>query len=123
MKDLISIAVPFEAAIRGAILAATAKFTDPAAKAILEPLVELMASSGVAALQAASTISFELHWPDQISHHARQTMRAQIKSEMEAHVKRALVAHAGAMIDFQTDCVALALPLIAAQLMERAAAH
>jgi hypothetical protein len=116
VKDTIRIDVAIAEDIARAVAAGLSRAVDPRALAILTPLFGLMETSGADVLGAASSMEFELHWPESIPGHARQTIRAQIKGEMQSQVMRTLGAQGKAMIFFQTQCVSVVLNAITEQM-------
>lgn len=110
VKETIHIDAAIVADIAKTVAAeASSHVTDPRAAAMLAPLLELLKTSGVEVLRAASTMEFELHWPPGIPVDARQTMQAQLKDEMRSQAMRTLKAQGKAMVEFQVRCASAVL--------------
>jgi hypothetical protein len=104
---------------KAAAAAALSNVTKPRTAAMLAPLLELLQTSGVEVLSAASMMEFELLYPESVPAHARQTMRAQLKGEMRAQAMRTLNAQAEALAAFQVQCMSVTLNAIGDQMMGR----
>jgi len=117
MKEAIHIDAAVVADIaKGVVVAVSSHITDPRAAAYLAPLFDLLKSSGVEVLQAASAMEFELHWPPGVPVDARQTMQAQLKDEMRSQAMRTLGAQGEALAAFQLQCISVTLNAVGKQM-------
>lgn len=105
MKEILRVVdVDIADEVARSVAAGRAAATNPAAHDLLTKLYSLM-EAGFAEMLSAADMQFELQWLESIPSHARLTMSAQVRSEMQAHISRSLRAQVRAMVSFQTQCI------------------